>query len=709
MTITATPSTIGYATDGVTDTFAVPFPFDTAADLEIIITDADGTPAVQTTGFSVTGGGGSTGSVVFDTPPDSGQDLTISDELDFTQPADYTDNDAFPAETHERALDRVTRLTKRLYNMVQRALLLPAGDPTIGTAIPSVDSRKGFYLVWDSITGALTTAVLSATTMTKSVIISLLYPQSEAEALAGVVPTGLYPSDDITGFVDPRRYGVDTTGATNSQTAMNNAIAVLRKSSCRSLFIPDGIIKVTDLNLSDQYAMDGVSATDTNDGGMIFGTSRYTSQLLIDPAADNTGNGLVMIGCARWKLQDFWLNAANGASPEVLFLIGRGLQGGSGIFSGFVDFENMKLTSYGDRCYYNHCSEQTNFKDTEIDAVGPTSIAVTLSRANTAGISSAYAPLHTPGPSMTMVSFLGAGNLIQSAGPAAVEFDNGALGIGTFDFGTTYFKLEGATTAAFKDTALVGGRLVDIEASTAQVEFNGGAGTNQVEVLVSPSVENCHFHGYSAYGATAQTVPLFAHSGTWKMCSVRWVVNASGPAATPATMFQSTLGALGCEFHFTDAARSTISIGAACTATKLVCTDGVFHLGAVTNEGLVTNAVTYELQRHAFGGSQGTNRDGLLRGQKTTAVSNAAAVVILTFAIAGRARVTGVSSGKRFTEDVSFLYNTAPTVLTGSSLESGTPAARTYTCSNNTLLLQMGDATATNITVVADEVGGYGE
>lgn len=227
MTISSTATKIAYAVDGVTDEFAVPFPFDTSADLKLVLTDTDGNPVVVTTGFSVSGGGGSTGTVTFDTAPDDAtyDTLTISDELEITQTADYADNDAFPAETHEKALDRQTRISKRLNNKIDRCVILPDGDPLVdgGMPIPSLENRKGYYWFWNATTGQLEPAAsVGATTISQSIIAALLYPQTQAEISAGVTPTN-YAYFQRDG-VNAKRFGVVGNGSTDDYTALQMAL-----------------------------------------------------------------------------------------------------------------------------------------------------------------------------------------------------------------------------------------------------------------------------------------------------------------------------------------------------------------------------------------------------------------------------------------------------------------------------------------------------
>lgn len=159
MTIPSTASEISYAGDGVSTVFAIPFVFDTSADLKVVETSAAGVPTVVTTGFSVTGGGGSTGTLTRDTALPSGTTLNILDDPERTQPADYTDNDAFPAAVHEGALDRVTRIAKRLHERVDRSIRVADGDLVDGDSnlLPISSVRAGKFLSFDA-NGAPTVA-----------------------------------------------------------------------------------------------------------------------------------------------------------------------------------------------------------------------------------------------------------------------------------------------------------------------------------------------------------------------------------------------------------------------------------------------------------------------------------------------------------------------------------------------------------------------
>lgn len=237
MTIQADPSEKAYAGDGVSTVFAIPFPFDTAADLKLTSTDTSGNILTLSSGFTISGGAGSTGNATFAVAPASGITITIYDDPARTQPTDYVSLDAFPAESHERALDRVTRIAKRLYQLVQRSVRFPDGDASTNAVLGSVANRKGKYLFFNTVTGAIEYAAnIVTTTLSQSIIGQLLNPQTNAEIAAGITPNYAYVSGNML------RYAADPTGVTDSTPAWLLALAQRKLGGAKIVF-PPGLYK----------------------------------------------------------------------------------------------------------------------------------------------------------------------------------------------------------------------------------------------------------------------------------------------------------------------------------------------------------------------------------------------------------------------------------------------------------------------------------
>lgn len=261
MTITATSSEIAYLTDGVTVAFAIPFPFDTSADIKVVLTSSVGTPTELVTGFSISGGGGATGTCTFSVAPAAGQHVTLLDDPDLTQPVDYVDNDAFAAATHEGALDRATRLIKRLHQRVERSIRVADGDDSSGDALllPIESARAGKFLGFDAL-GRPTASVgtgggdsslrtdLAATAVGADGARLVGYRRNETGSVARSVYVALSAFRNVLDF------GAVGNGIADDTVAIQ---AALDSASGARVFFPNGTYKITSaLQLNDENVLD---------------------------------------------------------------------------------------------------------------------------------------------------------------------------------------------------------------------------------------------------------------------------------------------------------------------------------------------------------------------------------------------------------------------------------------------------------------------
>ena len=138
MTISTTTSRVSYGGNSVTKIFAVPFRFLRNGDLVVELVDAAGavTTHVLNTDYTVTGADlDAGGTVTMITPPASGERLVIRRVVEATQETDYISGDPFPAESHERALDRLTMLVQQNQEALTRTLQLPPTSDADASAI----------------------------------------------------------------------------------------------------------------------------------------------------------------------------------------------------------------------------------------------------------------------------------------------------------------------------------------------------------------------------------------------------------------------------------------------------------------------------------------------------------------------------------------------------------------------------------------------
>ena len=152
MTVSGTLTKNSYSADGSTSVFAYGFKIFAAADLEVIIRAATGaeTTKTLTTDYSVSGvGADAGGSVTFGSAPASTETVVIRRKLTLTQGTDYVENDPFPADSHENALDRLTFIAQDLQEELNRSLKISVTDSSIGNIPNSID-RADNILAFDS-------------------------------------------------------------------------------------------------------------------------------------------------------------------------------------------------------------------------------------------------------------------------------------------------------------------------------------------------------------------------------------------------------------------------------------------------------------------------------------------------------------------------------------------------------------------------------
>ncbi|MEQ8708339.1 MAG: hypothetical protein RIC36_05055 [Rhodospirillales bacterium] len=132
MTVSSDQSRGSYVANSGPYVFVVPFYFLETSHVRVVQRTTTGVETTLTEGidYDVTGAGDSSGgSVTFKAgqEPASGDGIVIIRNLPITQETDYVENDAFTAETHERALDKLTMINQQQTEELNRAIKLPIG------------------------------------------------------------------------------------------------------------------------------------------------------------------------------------------------------------------------------------------------------------------------------------------------------------------------------------------------------------------------------------------------------------------------------------------------------------------------------------------------------------------------------------------------------------------------------------------------------
>jgi hypothetical protein len=150
MTISVETTKNTYPGTGSQVTFPYTFKIDADSDLGVLTEDANGvqTTYVLDTDYTVTGEGNQTGgNCVFVTPPAADVTVVLYDNVNFKQEVDYQQGDSFPAETHESALDKLTRQNLKQKEEIARAVKFSIASDASDVTIPDPDAGK--WLAWN--------------------------------------------------------------------------------------------------------------------------------------------------------------------------------------------------------------------------------------------------------------------------------------------------------------------------------------------------------------------------------------------------------------------------------------------------------------------------------------------------------------------------------------------------------------------------------
>lgn len=150
MTIPSALSRADYNGDDITNLFVVPFRFLENTHLQVlrtVIATNESTTLVLDSvgpdGYTVTGAGQpSGGQVHVVTAPAVGERLSILRSVPRTQLTDYIPNDSFPAESHERALDKWTMILQELGEVIDRAVVLSPQTTGVSNQLPGPEALK---------------------------------------------------------------------------------------------------------------------------------------------------------------------------------------------------------------------------------------------------------------------------------------------------------------------------------------------------------------------------------------------------------------------------------------------------------------------------------------------------------------------------------------------------------------------------------------
>ena len=288
MTVSSSISSVSYSGNGATTGFSYTFKIFANSDLVVSLknnTTGVSTTQTLTTDYTVSGAGSdSGGTVTFVTAPPSGNTVIIRRVLPYTQETDYTENDPFPAASHEDALDKLTMLTQQ--NRDEDAIKLPDGDVTSGinNVVPNVVDRANTLLGFDA-TGNVIVEPFTSSSLTTSITQQALTGDGSTTAFtlaSNPGAAGVGVSIYIDGVYQERdTYSIsDTTLTFTEAPPTNSSIEVLN-------------YRITDIGTADAnnvtYSPNGSGAVQTTvQAKLRESVSVKDFGAVVDDSTDNT-------------------------------------------------------------------------------------------------------------------------------------------------------------------------------------------------------------------------------------------------------------------------------------------------------------------------------------------------------------------------------------------------------------------------------------
>jgi hypothetical protein len=272
MSVSTTVSSVTYTGNASTSAaYTVPFQFFDSTDLLVVVSTA-GVPAtlVNGTGYTVTGGSGSTGSIVTTSAIPATSQVIITRNTAKTQLTSYTTGDRFPATTHERALDKLTML-------VQEATVssLPPTATASGSApyVLQASSASATPAWVPQSAGGIAAGAITNTMLAGSITPDKLSTGAPTWNAGGTLTATSFNGNASTAtsaarLTTPRTIGLsgDVTGTASFDGSANATIA----STIANL--PNGIVTAAKLGSNEQKQIAKAWGKGASTGGLVPGS-----------------------------------------------------------------------------------------------------------------------------------------------------------------------------------------------------------------------------------------------------------------------------------------------------------------------------------------------------------------------------------------------------------------------------------------------------
>tara|TARA_E500000331_G_scaffold78508_1_gene74064 strand:+ start:843 stop:2213 length:1371 start_codon:yes stop_codon:yes gene_type:complete len=294
LTVSSLNTKNSYNGDGSATSFAYQFPIHSTAELTVIERSANGTETIKSLGshYSISDNGAAGGNVVFGSAPASGVTVVLLRNTNLTQEVDYIENDAFPAETHEAAIDKLTLQIQEAQEEIDRSLKISRTNTMTSTEFTnSATDRANKILAFDT-SGELSVAQelgsnrgnWSASTayavrdIVKDTSTNNIFMAKTAHTSSGSQP--------LTTNTDSAKWDllVDAASATTSQNAA--AASATAASNSETAAASSASTALSHKNDAETAKTAAETAFDNFD-------DRFLGSKGSDPTVDNDGNALL--------------------------------------------------------------------------------------------------------------------------------------------------------------------------------------------------------------------------------------------------------------------------------------------------------------------------------------------------------------------------------------------------------------------------------
>jgi len=301
MTISTLTSKVSYTGNGSTTIFA--YTYKIFADSELKVYD-NGVLKTLTTHYTVSGAGGASGGNVTFTSgnvPANLSPVVIARNISKTQATDYVENDSFPAETHESALDKLTMLVQDVDNSVTADIFRfgeSVGDAGVVTITKTVAERGNKLLAFDAAGDLQATQEIGTlkgnwAATTAYVVRDLIKDTSNNNIYICITAHTSSGSQPISSNTDVAKWTliVDAASATTSASSASTSASSASTSASTAttqagISTAQAVISTTKASEASTSASNAATSYDNFD-------DRYLGQKSSDPSVDNDGSSLL--------------------------------------------------------------------------------------------------------------------------------------------------------------------------------------------------------------------------------------------------------------------------------------------------------------------------------------------------------------------------------------------------------------------------------